>query len=166
VNFLPEEMPIVKSSEVENGAKGFFGNVSRVKKVELSEISLASDICATCEYSWENSPLHLVTSAQCCCHVNDFIKPRMLIYATFAAPPEPQTVTAPTQSTPGSNNVKSNGNSVLHRVISLTTGDANLSAKPPTKPTPAYVPEKLHFSAYEKFEGESCLQCHKGKEVN
>lgn len=78
---------------------------------------------------------------------------------TFAAPPEPQTVTTPTQATtPGSNNVvkASNGNSVLHRVITLTTADSNLSGKPPTKPTPAYVPEKLHFSAYEKFEGESC----------
>lgn len=82
----------------------------------------------------------------------------------FPAPPEPQTVTA----TPGSNNVvkASNGNSVLHRVITLTTADNNLSGKPPAKPTPAYVPEKLHFSAYEKFEGESCLRCRKRKEVN
>lgn len=81
----------------------------------------------------------------------------------FAAPPEQQTVTIP-----GNKNVvkSSNGNSVLHRVISLTTGDGNLSTKPPSKPTPAYVPEKLHFSAYEKFEGESCLQCRKQKEVN
>lgn len=37
-----DEMPIVKKSEVENGSdKGIF-SVSRVKKVELSEISLAT----------------------------------------------------------------------------------------------------------------------------
>lgn len=78
VNFSPlYEMPIVKSSEMENGTKGFFGNVSRVKKVELSEISLASDIC---EYSWENSR-DLATLSQCCWHVNDLIKAGILIYA-------------------------------------------------------------------------------------
>jgi hypothetical protein len=163
VNFFPcEEMPIVKSSEVENGTKGFFGNVSRVKKVELSEISLASDICAACEYfiSLQWPQLNVAFST-----LMISLSQRMLIYANFAAPPEPQTVTSQIQSS-GSNNVKANGNSVLQRVISLTTGDGNLSAKPPAKPTPAYVPEKLHFSAYEKFEGERCLQCHKRKEVN
>lgn len=58
VNLFPgDEMPIVKSSEVENGAKGFFSNVSRVKKVELSEIPLVSDICAACEYSVGNASI-------------------------------------------------------------------------------------------------------------
>jgi hypothetical protein len=47
-----DEMPIVKkngeNSQQENGCsdKGIF-SVSRVKKVELSEIPLASDICST-----------------------------------------------------------------------------------------------------------------------
>lgn len=48
------QMPIVKKSsdhaQLENGNdKGIF-SVSRVKKVELSEIPLATDICATCKY--------------------------------------------------------------------------------------------------------------------
>lgn len=61
-----DEMPIVMKSESENGSdKGIF-SVSRVKKVELSEISLASDICATCksfvsrvcEHSFQFIPFH------------------------------------------------------------------------------------------------------------
>ena len=80
----------------------------------------------------------------------------------FAAPPEQQTVTVqtPTNSSGNINNNKaSNGSGkVLHRVISLTTANHdNLSGKTTAKQCPAYVPEKLHFSAYEKFEGESCL---------
>lgn len=43
-----EDMPIVKNRTAPNGQdgsdKGIF-NVSRIKKVELSEIPLASDIC-------------------------------------------------------------------------------------------------------------------------
>jgi hypothetical protein len=92
----------------------------------------------------------------------------MLIYAHFAATtPEQQTVTTLTPTTlPGngsSNNVSkaSNGSGrVLHQVIALTTanhGDGNHSGKSTTKPTPAFVPEKLHLSSYEKFEGECCL---------
>jgi hypothetical protein len=56
------------------------------------------------------------------------------------------------------NSVMKNGSgSVLHRVITLTTADSNLSSsrtlsKPPIPPT--FVPDKLHFSAYEKFEGK------------
>lgn len=79
----------------------------------------------------------------------------------FTAPPEQQTVTTPILT--NNNNVKaSNGSGkVLHRVITLTTAshsDNNLTGKTTPKPTPtAYVPEKLHFSAYEKFEGEFCL---------
>lgn len=78
----------------------------------------------------------------------------------FAAPPEQQTVTTPTLT--NNNIVKaSNGSGkVLHRVITLTTAshsDNNLAGKTTPKQSPAYVPEKLHFSAYEKFEGESCL---------
>lgn len=76
----------------------------------------------------------------------------------FTAPPEQQTVTAqtPTKSSGnGHNNKASNGSGkVLHRVISLTTANHD---KTLTKQSPTYVPEKLHFSAYEKFEGESCL---------
>lgn len=77
----------------------------------------------------------------------------------FTAPPEQQTVTTqtPTKSSGnGSNNKASNGSGkVLHRVISLTTANHdNLSGKSVTKQSPQYVPEKLHFSAYEKFEGE------------
>jgi hypothetical protein len=56
--------------------------------------------------------------------------------------------------------MKNGSGSVLHRVITLTTADSNLSSsrtlsKPPIPPT--YVTEKLHFSAYEKFEG-NCKQ--------
>lgn len=61
----------------------------------------------------------------------------------------------------GNNNVtkatNGSGGKVLHRVITLTTanhGDNNLAGKT-TAAKPAYVPEKLHFAAYEKFEGES-----------
>jgi hypothetical protein len=46
------------------------------------------------------------------------------------------------------------GSKVLHRVISLTTAnhnDSNNYAKPAK---PSFIPEKLQFSAYEKFEGE------------
>lgn len=72
----------------------------------------------------------------------------------FAAPTEQQSVT-PTLSANSSNVVSKSANgsgSVLQRVISITT--ANQSAKPVSKQSHAYVPEKLHFSAYEKFEGE------------
>lgn len=50
----------------------------------------------------------------------------------------------------------SNGNnSVLHRVISLTTANHSNENSNFTKPTkPTFIPEKLQFSAYEKFEGE------------
>lgn len=77
----------------------------------------------------------------------------------FTAPAE-QTVTAqtPTKSSGNGNNSKaSNGSGkVLHRVISLTTANHdNVSGKTAAKQSPTYVPEKLHFSAYEKFEGES-----------
>lgn len=53
--FLIDEMPIVKNNNnsgdnsQENGDKSIF-SVSRVKKVELSEIPLASDICSTRMY--------------------------------------------------------------------------------------------------------------------
>jgi hypothetical protein len=50
--YLSEEMPIVKNGSAngqpDGSDKGMF-NVSRVKKVELSEIPLASDICSTCK---------------------------------------------------------------------------------------------------------------------
>lgn len=62
----------------------------------------------------------------------------------------------------------STGNSVLHRVITLTTANHNndnnnftKSTKPTS--TSAFIPEKLQFSAYEKFEGE----CEKrGESIN
>lgn len=88
-----------------------------------------------------------------------------------ATTPEQQTVTTLTPSAlPGNgstNNVSraSNGSGrgiVLHQVIALTTanhGDGNHSGKSTTKPTPAFVPEKLHLSAYEKFEGEFRSVC-------
>jgi hypothetical protein len=66
-----------------------------------------------------------------------------------------------------SNNVSraSNGSGrgkVLHQVIALTTanhGDGNHSGKSTAKPPPAFVPEKLHLSAYEKFEGKFGFFC-------
>lgn len=72
----------------------------------------------------------------------------------FVAPSEQQTVT-PTQSANTSNAASKSANGsgkVLQRVISITT--ANQSAKSVSKQSLAYVPEKLHFSAYEKFEGK------------
>lgn len=49
----------------------------------------------------------------------------------------------------------SNGNSVLQRVISLTTANHSNENNSFTKPTkPTFIPEKLQFSAYEKYEGE------------
>lgn len=103
---------------------------------------------------------------------NDLIK--HISALIYSAPLEQQT----TVSGSGGNNKASNGNSssssnsVLHRVITLTTanqGDNNQTGKTP--PKPAYVPEKLHFLAYEKFEGENCLiialiACHKWSEIN
>lgn len=69
-----DEMPIVKKNDVENGSdKGIF-SVSRVKKVELSEISLASDICAACKsstflLSFSFNLFNLMTFPQrCCCY--------------------------------------------------------------------------------------------------
>lgn len=51
----------------------------------------------------------------------------------------------------------SNGNSgskVLQRVISLTTANHNDSNNFAKQTKPSFIPEKLQFSAYEKFEGE------------
>lgn len=75
----------------------------------------------------------------------------------FAAPSEQQTVTSPTQ-TPGGTAKATNGSGkVLHRVIALTAanhGD-NLGQKPSAKASsPPHIPDKLRFSAFEKFEGE------------
>lgn len=58
--------------------------------------------------------------------------------------------------------MKNGSGNVLHRVISLTTADSNLNMsrnqnKPPLPPT--YIPEKLHISAYERFEGEYMYMC-------
>lgn len=83
----------------------------------------------------------------------------MLIYA---APSEQQTVTpAIVSGNSSSNNVvkasNGSGGKVMHRVITMTAASHDTSLKAPVKPAPAYVPEKLHFSAYEKFEGENCL---------
>jgi hypothetical protein len=57
INFQPSDMPIPKKNGSENGQqqengidKGIF-SVSRVKKVELSEIPLATDICSTRKFS-------------------------------------------------------------------------------------------------------------------
>lgn len=93
-----------------------------------------------------------------CSSSNDLIK-AVFNFMQFTAPSEQQTVTTPTQVTGnGSSSVaKSNGTGkVLHRVIALTAGnhgDGNQAGK--GTPKPAYVPEKLQFSEYEKFEGES-----------
>lgn len=67
-------------------------------------------------------------------------------------------VTTPTLTSPSTGNVGKNSTSagsVLHRVISLTATHADNMAK---VSKPAFVPEKLHFSAYEKFEGKSLVQ--------
>ncbi|CAG9798032.1 unnamed protein product [Chironomus riparius] len=121
-DFEDEDMPIVKNS-TSNGQdgsdKGIF-NVSRIKKVELSEIPLASDICNN---------------------------------ASSSTIPEQQTVTA--QKSVTSNG---SGSKVLHRVISLTTAnhnDSNNFTKQTTKPP--FIPEKLQFSAFEKFEGQMLM---------
>lgn len=69
--------------------------------------------------------------------------------ASSTIPEQQQTVTAQKTSSNGS------GSKVLQRVISLTTAnhnDSNNFTKQTTKPS--FIPEKLQFSAYEKFEGE------------
>lgn len=43
---ITNDMPIVKNGQSDAADKGIF-NVSRIKKVELSEIPLATDICTT-----------------------------------------------------------------------------------------------------------------------
>ncbi|CRK93999.1 CLUMA_CG007525, isoform A [Clunio marinus] len=119
-------MPIVKKNEQENGEdKGMF-SVSRVKKVELPEISLSNDICAT---------------------------------------PEQQTVTQSIVSGSGST-IKSNGSATssnggkfLQHIIALTTSgknDSNVGKSPKTQQS-NFMPDKLHFSAYEKFEGQMLM---------
>lgn len=164
-----DEMPIVKSSsEQENGTdKGIF-SVSRVKKVELSELPLTTDICTRKYPESVRDGKFLAHSKRVgnysiprpSCSANDLIK-FSLIYAAPSS--EQQTVTPTNVSGSGNNNnvIKSSngsGNSVLHRVITLTTAnhDSNHAGKA-KPPPPAYVPEKLHFSAYEKFEGENRL---------
>lgn len=54
----------------------------------------------------------------------------------------------------GNNSSNSSGNSVLHRVISLTTANHNNNDKNSSQTKPTFISEKLQFSAYEKFEGE------------
>lgn len=49
------------------------------------------------------------------------------------------------------------GSKVLHRVISLTTANHNDSSNYAKPAKPSFIPEKLQFSAYEKFEGEHTL---------
>ncbi|XP_070509313.1 protein cappuccino-like isoform X2 [Chironomus tepperi] len=115
-----EDMPIKnsKANGQDGSDKGIF-NVSRIKKVELSEIPLASDICNN---------------------------------ASSSTIPEQQTVTTQKVSSNGS------GSKVLQRVISLTTAnhnDSNNFTKQTTKPS--FIPEKLQFSAYEKFEGQMLM---------
>jgi hypothetical protein len=159
-------MPIVKNSNGENSQengcggggvdKGIF-SVSRVKKVELSEIPLASDICSTRKFFTFPTIIYA-----------HFIKFCIYILIAPSSTTDQPSMTMTSSTTPiqhsfntssvngsGGSSVMKNG-SVLHRVITLTTADSNLSSsrtlsKPPIPPT--YVPEKLHFSAYEKFEG-------------
>jgi hypothetical protein len=98
-----------------------------------------------------------MTFSLCLCRFTDLIE--ALNLCTFhPVIAEQQTVTAPTQT---GNVPKASNGKVLHRVISLTTanhGDKNHSGKTPPKPSPLFVPEKLHFSAYDKFEGKICSQ--------
>ncbi|KAG5675766.1 hypothetical protein PVAND_005643 [Polypedilum vanderplanki] len=120
------KMPIVRNGSSSNGRKlhtdasdkdkGMF-NVSRVKKIELSEIPLATDICT--------SSLTSVAST---------------------TSSEQQKVTH-----------SSNGSKVLHRVITLTTANHNDNSNYVKQTKPAFIPEKLQFSAYEKFEGQMLL---------
>ncbi|CAO1310784.1 unnamed protein product [Diamesa serratosioi] len=116
-------MPIVRNkmcSNSDNNLDKSIFNVSRVKKVELSEIPLnKTEICSNNETT--------------------------------------TSVTTPTLTSASTGNVVKNptsAGSVLHRVISLTATHADNMAKV-SKPT--YVPEKLHFSAYEKFEGQMLM---------
>lgn len=74
----------------------------------------------------------------------------------FAAPSEQQSVTTPTQTSDGNAKATNGSGKVLHRVIALTAASQsdNLSGKPTSKSSPPHLPEKLRFSAFEKFEGE------------
>lgn len=69
----------------------------------------------------------------------------------FAAPSEQQTVTTPTQ-TPSNVKTTNGSGKVLHRVIALTAAGHGDGGKPRT--SPPHIPEKLRFSAFEKFEGK------------
>lgn len=91
--------------------------------------------------------------------------PSSPLSAPSTATPDQPSVTSSTptvvqSSGNGSSNMmmmKNGSGNVLNRVISLTTADSNLNMsrnqnKPPLPP--AYIPEKMHISAYERFEGE------------
>lgn len=70
-------------------------------------------------------------------------------FIAATASTEQQTVTPSIQKSSNGS-----GSKVLHRVISLTTANHNdnNNFSKPTKNS--FIPEKLQFSAYEKFEGE------------
>jgi hypothetical protein len=108
------------------------------------ECSLCSHVCAIYIYNIFINKLNLCRVLYLCA-----------MYTAAAAAIEQQqpSVTTSTKTTSNGNS-SSSANSVLHRVISLTTANHNENNNY-TKPSkPAFIPEKLHFSAYEKFEGE------------
>lgn len=163
-----EAMPIVKSNSEENGCdKGIF-SVSRVKKVELPERKLPTDICAARKKPLERRISH-ISRAEIVqlIPLHDLLPALMISLTTFfsnlcIAPCEQQAIVS--GSSNNNNVIKSSngsgisGGNVLQRVITLTTA-SHVEHKTPPKTPPAYVPEKLHFSAYEKFEGEKSFVC-------
>jgi len=156
-------MPIVKRNDhqqqqqPENGIdKGMF-NVSRVKKVELSEMPKANGelpaLTSVRNFSHQHvnaAHLHDLRSFVCSRRSNEYL-------CLFSAEPKQQQQQQQQQATVTKSIVKSGSSGkVLHRVITLTATCATVDVnnKAAAAPKAPFVPEKLHFSAYEKFEGK------------
>ncbi|XP_055680979.1 protein cappuccino [Lutzomyia longipalpis] len=121
---------IRKGSSEEERSGGTLFNVSRVKRVELID-NLAKFTDNT-----------IPTPTQCLPE-SDGVNPRDV--------PLPTTPALPRNGTPQS---PSDG-SVLKKVASLISAERMQHQQPERKPS--FVPEKLNFGAYEKFEGQMLM---------
>ncbi|KAL9705595.1 hypothetical protein quinque_009113 [Culex quinquefasciatus] len=117
-------------------------NVARVKKVELTEIKTPSSLYST--------PLPLTQTVELNrCNTN----------ANAASSDPPQWITTP--------KLPAGEGNVLRKVVSITSGKVGESGgsiggggggTPMSRISrPSFVPEKLNFSAYEKFEGQMLM---------
>ncbi|KAJ6648194.1 Protein cappuccino [Pseudolycoriella hygida] len=106
-------------------------NVARVKKVELAKVGNDS-VSAT------------INEAQ--------LIPTILQQPSIT-PPTPSSILAPSVCSPTS---QGDGN-VLKKVASFTVERTNSDNTASKISRPSYVPEKLNFGAYEKFEGQMLL---------